>query len=173
VGTGLRCWEGCTHHIKDVGSFADIYGFIKRQHDFRDEPEEERSCGYWPCRWANDPSRAYDVRYGVTLLRSAHNPNEGVINMRYRRGDGRPQKTYCASIAPCNILSLMERMSSSSPSYRAIQGNEFVMCMGQLCCVADIHSRSWRLGRVCPPSNHPRILPPRSCAAGPPWACPP
>jgi hypothetical protein len=78
-------WEGCTHHIKDVFSFADIDDFLKRQRNLHDEPVEDRYCGHWPCRWANDRSRAHYVRYGVTLLRSAQNSNVRRMNRHWGR----------------------------------------------------------------------------------------
>lgn len=69
--------------MKDVGSLTDIDDFLKRQRDLYDEPVEKRSGGHWPRRRADDRSRACDIRYGVTRLRSAQNPNQGEINTRY------------------------------------------------------------------------------------------
>lgn len=68
--------------MKDVGSLTDIDDFLKRQRDLYDEPVEDRSGGHWSCRRADDRSRACDIRYGVTRLRSAQNPNQCEMNTR-------------------------------------------------------------------------------------------
>lgn len=112
------------YHIKDVGSFTDINGFLKLQGDIRVELEEDRRCAHCTGRFADNCSGRYEIRHGMTLFRSTHNPIEGKMNMEYNNFEKwwrAFQKTYISSMLPCTILELMERISASLPSYRAIR----------------------------------------------------
>ena len=85
IQTQINKWEVCTHHIKDVGSFTDINGFLELQSESCIDPEEERGCAHCPGRFSDNCSRGYDVRYGITLFRSAHYPSKARMNMVYKR----------------------------------------------------------------------------------------
>ena len=84
MNTDKRDGEGCTHHIKDVGTFTNINGFLELQDELHIELEEHRRRAHCPCRLTDNCSRGYDVRYGIAPFRSAQNPNESRMNMVYK-----------------------------------------------------------------------------------------
>ena len=162
IQTQINRWEVCTHHIKDVGSFTDINGFLELQGEPRIELEEDRRCAYCPGRFSYNCSRGYDVRYGITLFRSAHYPSKARMNIVYhkRAVEIIPEDLHLVYVAMhhfridgadiCLIAILQGHPCKMSPS-----------CAWTVISVVGVHSKPWLQDHACHLSYHPQILPPR------------